>query len=432
MYKASVERLYSKRQIKQAGKLLGNIVQKNPETIEAFQVLHNWRFHHAYPMLRERAKLTRIVKPLGGITAGRLKRTSSIRKKLFRGTTKLEQMQDLVGCRAIVNSMDDICSILERYKLANDGGDVRRINDYISTPKPSGYRSIHLVVKFNEKGTGEKHIGCNVEIQLRTQLQHVWSTTVEAAGSMLNQDLKAGEGSEDWLSFFSLMSGHIAELEGLPRSEILPGSHKEIIEKIRYLENKLSVRQQLSAFNEFMNQAESDSSLVGSKFILRMDVMTGDVSVSPAWREMFEYDDLDDDFEETKQSLEVSVDNMTALRQAYPNYFADTHTFIDILKEIQSPKQKAKKNTLDSLDYSFLSNFDRNKNKLSNKDDRPKGLPELRDNGWVYCDGDPVGRWSQGSHGSYFFLPGNENYHAFQCDNVLDFQKELLRWFSAK
>ncbi|MBO6886188.1 MAG: hypothetical protein JJ869_21810 [Marivita sp.] len=122
MYKASVERLYSKRQIKQAGKLLGNIVQKNPETIEAFQVLHNWRFHHAYPMLRERAKLTRIVKPLGGITAGRLKRTSSIRKKLFRGTTKLEQMQDLVGCRAIVNSMDDICSILERYKLANDGG----------------------------------------------------------------------------------------------------------------------------------------------------------------------------------------------------------------------------------------------------------------------------------------------------------------------
>ncbi|WP_292265754.1 hypothetical protein [Marivita sp.] len=255
---------------------------------------------------------------------------------------------------------------------------------------------------------------------------------MEAAGSMLNQDLKAGEGSEDWLSFFSLMSGHIAELEGLPRSEILPGSHKEIIEKIRYLENKLSVRQQLSAFNEFMNQAESDSSLVGSKFILRMDVMTGDVSVSPAWREMFEYDDLDDDFEETKQSLEVSVDNMTALRQAYPNYFADTHTFIDILKEIQSTKQKAKKNTLDSLDYSFLSNFDRNKNKLSNKDNRPKGLPELRDNGWVYCDGDPVGRWSQGFHGSYFFLPGNENYHAFQCDNVLDFQKELLRWFSAK
>lgn len=89
MHTHSVERQYSKKQIKTAGQLLVGEVQRSPEVEEAFRIAHNWRLHHAYPMLRERLKLTRLVKPMGGITVGRLKRMSSIRKKLRRGSTKL-------------------------------------------------------------------------------------------------------------------------------------------------------------------------------------------------------------------------------------------------------------------------------------------------------------------------------------------------------
>ncbi|MGJ8626091.1 MAG: hypothetical protein ACSHXB_03935 [Sulfitobacter sp.] len=167
------------------------------------RLLHNWRLHHSYPMVRARAKLTRLVKSQGGFTARRLKRTSSIRKKLFRGSAKLGEMQDLVGCRAIVNNMDDLKEVLSKYRSISEGGTVRRSADYITNPKASGYRSVHLILRFGEGGVGEKHSGCNVEVQLRTQLQHVWGTTVEAVGSMRNEDLKAGEGNPEWLRFFN-------------------------------------------------------------------------------------------------------------------------------------------------------------------------------------------------------------------------------------
>ncbi len=331
-------------------------MQRSPEVEEAFRILHNWRMHHAYPMVRERAKLTKLVKPLGGITAGRLKRTSSIRKKL-RGTVKLNEMQDLVGCRAIVEDMRALNKVLKNYKRIDEGGRVRRVNDYIKMPKSSGYRSVHLIIKFDERGVGEKHTGCNVEIQLRTKLQHIWGTTVEAASAMRNEDLKAGEGCGQWLRFLTLMSGYIAEIEEQPRGNHLSMSYKELVAEAKQLSVNLNVRQHLSAFSSFMHEAERDGGSDGSKYMLKMDAKTGNIDVRPAWRELFAFDDLDDDFEETRQSLEVNVDNMEALRQAYPNYFADTGKFLEVLNDLEGPKRGGSKSAIDKLDLGFLSKY---------------------------------------------------------------------------
>jgi hypothetical protein len=89
MHTLSVERVYSRKKIQAAGNILSGVVQKTAEVEEAFRIAHNWRAHHAYPMVRERAKLTRIVNLLGGVTAGRIKRMSSIRKKLYFGSVQL-------------------------------------------------------------------------------------------------------------------------------------------------------------------------------------------------------------------------------------------------------------------------------------------------------------------------------------------------------
>lgn len=420
MHSLSVERHFSKKQIKQAGRLLGGVVHKTPDVEEAFRILHNWRLHHSYPMVRERAKLTRLVKSCGGLTAGRLKRTSSIRKKLFRGSAKLDQMQDLVGCRAILNNMDDLREVLSRYRSTNDGGNVRRSADYISEPKASGYRSVHLILRFEEKGTGEKHAGCNVEIQLRTELQHVWGTTVEAAGSMRNEDLKAGEGSPAWLRFLTLISGHIAELEDQPRGEHLLMSYRDLKAEIKDLSSNLNVRQNLSTYNEFMREAENPRDIYGSRYMLKMDSATGDVSVSPAWREMFAFDDLDDDFEETKQSLEVSVDNMIALRQAYPNYFADTGKFIQILDDLEGPRRPSNNSAIDKLDLSFLP-------KDPPITEKNKAL-YLAHNGNVFWGGELVGRWEKGYYGTHSFRPGTEDYVALRSNNLHDFRDDLEDW----
>lgn len=52
------------------------------------------------------------------------------------------------------------------------------MDDYISTPKESGYRSLHLKYK-NKNKYRPDYDGLQIEIQLRTKLQHIWATAVE-------------------------------------------------------------------------------------------------------------------------------------------------------------------------------------------------------------------------------------------------------------
>ena len=83
-------------------------------------------------------------------------------------------IQDLAGIRVICNYMDDIYylrSLLTRFESFK----VIREVDYIKEPKPSGYRSLHLVVNVPiviSEGT----MVLPVEIQLRTIAMDMWAS----------------------------------------------------------------------------------------------------------------------------------------------------------------------------------------------------------------------------------------------------------------
>lgn len=83
-------------------------------------------------------------------------------------------IQDLAGIRVICNYLDDIYylrSLLTRF----DAFKVIREVDYIKNPKPSGYRSLHLVVNVPiviSEGT----MVLPVEIQLRTIAMDMWAS----------------------------------------------------------------------------------------------------------------------------------------------------------------------------------------------------------------------------------------------------------------
>ena len=83
-------------------------------------------------------------------------------------------IQDLAGIRVICNYMDDIYylrSLLTRFESFQ----VIREVDYIKEPKPSGYRSLHLVVNVPiviSEGT----MVLPVEIQLRTIAMDMWAS----------------------------------------------------------------------------------------------------------------------------------------------------------------------------------------------------------------------------------------------------------------
>ena len=110
----------------------------------------------------------------------RIKSLDSIVDKLKRRGYEITidniyaHIQDLAGIRVICNYLVDIYylrSLLTRF----DAFKVIREVDYIKNPKPSGYRSLHLVVNVPiviSEGT----MVLPVEIQLRTIAMDMWAS----------------------------------------------------------------------------------------------------------------------------------------------------------------------------------------------------------------------------------------------------------------
>ena len=94
---------------------------------------------------------------------GRAKRPFSIWRKLKDKQLNFEQLSDIYGFRVIVKSKEDCYRALgvlhTNWQMVPE-----RFKDFISTPKPNGYRSIHTTVIGPEKQ--------RVEVQIRTDEMH--------------------------------------------------------------------------------------------------------------------------------------------------------------------------------------------------------------------------------------------------------------------
>lgn len=85
-----------------------------------------------------------------------------------------ENIFDIAGVRVVCSFPEDIY-MLEKCLLQQD--DVRLIQrkDYIKDPKPSGYRSLHLVIETPIFLCDEKRL-MKVEVQLRTIAMDFWAS----------------------------------------------------------------------------------------------------------------------------------------------------------------------------------------------------------------------------------------------------------------
>jgi GTP pyrophosphokinase len=94
---------------------------------------------------------------------GRRKSPYSIWRKMQRKHASIEQLSDIMAFRVIVPSRDDCYRILGvihgRYQVVPG-----RFKDYISIPKPNGYRSLHTSVIGPEQQ--------RIEVQIRTAEMH--------------------------------------------------------------------------------------------------------------------------------------------------------------------------------------------------------------------------------------------------------------------
>ena len=110
----------------------------------------------------------------------RIKRPQSIREKLDRqGFPKTlssieENLNDIAGVRVICTFPDDVYALADAF-LKQDDITLIQKKDYISNPKPNGYRSLHLIVSipiFLANGKREM----KVEVQLRTIAMDFWAS----------------------------------------------------------------------------------------------------------------------------------------------------------------------------------------------------------------------------------------------------------------
>lgn len=108
----------------------------------------------------------------------RLKRTPTIIAKLRRGPhMELGRMADIGGCRAVLQDLDELARVRERYERIPNR--VVRTKDYIEKPKPDGYRAVHIYVRYDAR---------LVEVRLRTRVQHEWAYTVETIAARLGRE----------------------------------------------------------------------------------------------------------------------------------------------------------------------------------------------------------------------------------------------------
>ncbi len=132
-----------------------------------------------FNILNEQFSLSLDRNPIQSIKS-RVKSYDSIMKKIRRKKIGLsiedieDKMNDIAGVRVICSYVDDIY-LLADCLLSQDDVILVERKDYIKNPKPSGYRSLHLIIKVPIYLQNEKK-EVKVEVQLRTIAMDFWAS----------------------------------------------------------------------------------------------------------------------------------------------------------------------------------------------------------------------------------------------------------------
>ena len=110
----------------------------------------------------------------------RIKEPESLIKKMLRNNVPFDlsilenQIYDIAGVRVVCSFIQDIYAIVEMIQ-DNEEITIIKTKDYIKNPKPSGYRSFHMILKVPVYlTTGKEYV--YVELQIRTMAMDFWAS----------------------------------------------------------------------------------------------------------------------------------------------------------------------------------------------------------------------------------------------------------------
>lgn len=373
---------FSGKQVIKAGEALidPKLVEDKERFNKAFEVLSYWRFSHeepldfAYKILQK----TTIDKDKNALFAKRLKRFQSIVNKLQRfPSMKLKNIQDIGGCRAIVSNVKRVNQIareIKSSKYVRECNQGIRYKDYITNPKEDGYRGYHIVGRFPGKNGQYR----NIELQIRTRLQHDWATALEIVDLFTGQALKSNQGDKRWKEFFVNVSSQFAVMESIPLFEQLefPENFEKYRDKVSkdlfhqdsstivsgYIE-KLAVFEKLEAFASSIKVVdEKITKDLGDEGYVLLTIDTGkrhvnlnlfDSKLGKKAEEAYSAAEKEYAKNESVVVALVSTTRIGGIKEAYPNYFADSSDFLRHLDLIRRIKLRDKRSILDTIYHLF-------------------------------------------------------------------------------
>ena len=353
-------RKYTKGQIDRAGEALIALGKDDPAREEAIAVVDNWRACHAYPLQVIKMTLLNRAKKITprALIAQRMKRRPSIEIKLLDNPNmKLSQMQDIGGCRAVLQNVKEVRRLVDVYKKfhaksgkgqskGRSSWDGSEAFDYIKNPKPDGYRSVHLIFRFQSPSPERKIFnGQRIEIQIRSNLQHAWATAVETAQLFTGQALKAKvkNANEDWLRFFALTSAAFARREKTAPVPGTPDNQDDLVRELKEIVEREKIITCLLGWNDTIHHIEEQARGDAHAFLMVLDPTKKTLRV---WsftkdqlaeaQEQYKQWEKDTESDSRIQVVLVSVESVRALPKAYPNYYVDTKDFVNaVQRELQ-------------------------------------------------------------------------------------------------
>lgn len=184
--------------------------------LEQYRAMHSEAYRHVERVLVETMGMQ--------ITGRPSKSTVALIEKLKRETIRLNQVQDVAGCRVLVDNLAEQDLVIENLMVLLSDLDLQ-IDDK-RRESTNGYRAVHVVAKKD---------GRPVEIQVRTRIQHAWAEISEKLADAVGHSIKYGAGDEDALRFLDKLSVATGKLEVVRHERMVNISRKSRLGRTKEL-----------------------------------------------------------------------------------------------------------------------------------------------------------------------------------------------------
>lgn len=336
----------SKSKVDKAGLALSkNKFKDEIDFIELEDVFDEYRKAHLQPLTETTLEIQRLLAGYGGsyYIAQRLKRKPQIVRKLQRLSVRLTQLQDIGGCRIIVQKNKDVDALFEYLKSESDKSsslNIVRTTDYREKGRDdTGYRALHIMLERD---------GRSLELQVRSRIQHYWAESIERTSVIYGYHLKEKEGDPEIIEYFKVLSDVFYEIEAGREPSV---AHKLSIDSLRNsCETIIKSSDRHKVFDSFVNEdiiktlveKESRSGKGMNNWILVFDwnqgsFLTWDIVSRVPDSAVKSYIDYENQYpaDQGYEVVLIGSSEVLTVRQTHSHYFG-IETYTNILESLDS------------------------------------------------------------------------------------------------